>query len=86
MKTSRLLTTIAFAFMMLVVFVGLVPKVTDSLHPGKGGNPAFNKYDLDNTLRMVFYPAVIGWSLLGIWIAQIRKRMLAIKYKLIDSE
>ena len=48
-----------FAFMMLVVFVGLVPKVTDSLHPGKGGNPAFNKYDLDNTLRMVFYPAVI---------------------------
>ena len=75
-----------FAFMMLVVFVGLVPKITDSLHPGKGGNPAFNKYDLDNTLRMVFYPAVIGWSLLGIWIAQLRKRMLAVKFNIIDEK
>ncbi len=31
-------------------------------------------YDLDNRMRMVFYPAVIGWILLGIWIATLRIR------------
>jgi len=74
-----------FAFVLLIVFIGLVPKFTDSLHPGKGGNPAFNKYDLDNTLRTVFYPAIIGWSLLGIWLVQLKKRMLCIENKILDS-
>nr|GFB74107.1 hypothetical protein [Tanacetum cinerariifolium] len=36
-----------------------------SLHPGMGGNPGFSKYDLDSGMRLVFYPAVIGWTLLG---------------------
>jgi heme exporter protein C len=31
--------------------------------------------DLDNRMRMVFYPAIIGWTLLGFWIAQLRIRI-----------
>lgn len=64
-----------FAFMMFVVFVNVIPRMKDSLHPGNGGNPGFSAYDLDSDLRLVFYPAVLGWILFSIWILQIRIRM-----------
>ena len=64
-----------FAFVMMVVFIMVLPRMYDSLHPGNGGNPAFSSYDLDSTLRAVFYPAVIGWILLGAWILQIKIRL-----------
>ena len=63
------------AFVMMIVFIGILPRMTDSLHPGNGGNPAFGNYDLDSNMRMVFYPAVIGWILIGSWIAQLRFRI-----------
>ncbi|MDP4762531.1 MAG: cytochrome c biogenesis protein [Salibacteraceae bacterium] len=64
-----------FAFVMMILFVFILPRMTDSLHPGNGGNPAFSGYDLDSTMRMVFYPAVIGWILLGFWISELRFRI-----------
>ena len=63
------------AFVMMIVFIGVLPRMTDSLHPGNGGNPAFGNYDLDSNMRMIFYPAVIGWILIGSWIAQLRLRI-----------
>lgn len=58
-----------FAFVLMIVLLMVMPRIADnSLHPGKSGNPAFSKYDLDSSLRSVFYPAVIGWILLGYWI------------------
>ena len=67
------------AFVMMIVFIGILPRMTDSLHPGNGGNPAFNNYDLDSNMRLVFYPAVIGWILIGAWIAQLRFRIKLIE-------
>ncbi|MCB0397964.1 MAG: cytochrome c biogenesis protein CcsA [Flavobacteriales bacterium] len=66
-----------FAYTMMVVFIVILPKTgnVDSLHPGKGGNPGFNTYDLDNNMRMVFYPAIIGWILVSVWIANLRIRV-----------
>ena len=64
-----------FAFALMAVFIFILPRMTDSLHPGNGGNPAFSNYDLDSRMRLVFYPAVIGWILLGIWITDIRVRI-----------
>ena len=57
-----------FAFSLMMVFIMILPRLTDSLHPGNGGNPSFGKYDLDSNMRMVFYPAIIGWTLIGVWI------------------
>lgn len=68
-----------FAFVLLLVFIGILPRMTDSLHPGNGGNPGFNNYDLDNNMKLVFYPAVLAWILLGWWIASIRIRMSHLK-------
>ena len=70
-----------FAYVMLIVFIMILPRMTDSLHPGNGGNPGFGKYDLDNGMRMVFYPAIIGWTLLGVWILNIRIRIRKIGNK-----
>jgi heme exporter protein C len=68
-----------FAYVMMIVFILIVPRFTDSLHPGNGGNPAVGQYDMNSTMRTVFYPAVIGWILIGCWITQIRIRVETIK-------
>ena len=71
-----------FAFVLLLVFIGILPRMTDSLHPGNGGNPGFNNYDLDDNMKLVFYPAVVAWILLGWWIASIRIRISKLNQKL----
>jgi heme exporter protein C len=68
-----------FAFVMFMVFVMVLPRMTDSLHPGNGGNPGFGGYDLNSNMRMIFYPAIIGWTLLGVWFINIRVRMKSIE-------
>jgi heme exporter protein C len=64
-----------FAFAAYIPLIWILPRLTDSLHPGSGGNPGFNAYDLDARLRLVFYPAIIGWTLLGLWITTLRIRL-----------
>jgi heme exporter protein C len=64
-----------FAFVMMIALLFILPRMKDSLHPGNGGNPGFNAYDLDSNLRKVFYIAVFGWTLLGYWMATISIRI-----------
>lgn len=77
-----------FAFVMLLVFLMVYPRMNnvDSLHPGNGGNPAFSAYDLDSRMRAVFYPAVLGWILIGSWMAQLISRASEIERKMLMSE
>lgn len=75
-----------FAYVMLIVFLMILPRLNDSLHPGNGGNPGFNKYDLDATMRTVFYPAVIGWILLGVWLMTIKIRIEKLKRKTLTDD
>lgn len=74
-----------FSFVMLIVFLVVLPRMTDSLHPGNGGNPGFSNYDLNAEMRNVFYPAVIGWTLLAVWIMSLEIRLKTVKQKLIDN-
>jgi len=75
-----------FAYVMLLVFIMVMPRLNgvDSLHPGNGGNPAFSSYDLDANMRKVFYPAVIGWTLIGVWMMTLRIRIKKIEQKISD--
>lgn len=75
-----------FAYVILFILLMILPKFSESLHPGKGGNPGFNAYDLNSSLRAVFYPAVIGWMLLGYWIYQIQLRTNRLRTKLFYNE
>ncbi len=74
-----------FAFATLIPLLYVIPKLTDSLHPGAGGNIAFGSQDLDNTMRMVFYPAIIGWTLMGVWMSQLIFRMNRLKHRLLEE-
>lgn len=75
-----------FAFVMLVVFIGILPKLADgSLHPGKGGSP-MTVTNLDTTMRMVFYPAIAGWIIIGFWLTNLRVRLMKVKTYLDNPE
>lgn len=64
-----------FAYASIFPLLFVIPRMADSLHPGNGGNPAMGGEDLDNTMRMVFYPSVIAFILLGFWLAQMIFRL-----------
>jgi heme exporter protein C len=55
------------------------------MHPGNGGNPGFNAYDLDSRMRTIFYPAVVGWILVGVWIAHLRIRYRTLYHQLSEN-
>ncbi|NDF98761.1 MAG: ABC transporter permease, partial [Chitinophagia bacterium] len=60
--------------------------ILPSLHPGNDGNPALDvKNDISSSMRIVFYPAVIGWTLLGVWIATLKIRMQLLSDKKLMS-
>jgi heme exporter protein C len=73
-----------FAFAMLFPTLWIMPRMVESLHPGGQGvegNPAMNGRDLDARMRTVFWPAVIGWTLLGVWITTLKIRLSLLKEK-----
>ncbi len=75
-----------FAFAAMIPLIFIIPRLQDSMHPGSGGNPGFNMYDLDSKMRMVFYPACVGWILLGGWIATLRVRIRIVDEKIKELE
>ena len=74
-----------FAFAMLFPSIWIIPRMVGSLHPGApgsdSGNPALDRNDMDGAMRAIFYPAVIGWTLLGVWIATLKIRIELLKDK-----
>lgn len=70
-----------FAFAMLFPTIWILPRLLPSLHPGGEGegNPALNYNDIDDSMRLVFYPAVAGWTLLGVWITTLKIRLNLLK-------
>lgn len=73
-----------FAFCMLFPTIWIMPRLTESLHPGgmgSQGNPGLNPNDTSEGLKIVMYPAFIGWTLLSVWIATLR-----VRYKLLAEK
>jgi heme exporter protein C len=71
-----------FAYAILFPAIWILPRILDSLHPGNDDNPALDvKNDISSSMRIVFYPAVIGWTLLGVWIATLKIRIHLLKEK-----
>ena len=73
-----------FAFFMLFPTLWILPRLAESLHPGglgSEGNPGLNPKDSNVHMKLVFWPAVIGWTLLGVWITTLRIRLQIIKEK-----
>lgn len=73
-----------FAFTLMFVLIGIMPRINDSLHPGKGGNPGFGSYDLAPSMRPVFYTSILAWTLVGVWISQIQLKIKIYQSKIQD--
>jgi heme exporter protein C len=74
-----------FSFSSLVPLLYVIPRLAKaSSHPGNGGNSSIATQDMDNMMRIVFYPACIGWILLGLWIATLFVRMEVVKDKVMS--
>lgn len=74
-----------FAFILLIPLIYVLPRMANnSLHPGMAGNPALGGEDLDSTMRMIFYPIIIGWTLFGFWMATISYRIQVARERLME--
>ena len=69
-----------FAATTIPFLLYIVPRQLPSLHPGADGNPAFSDLTAPE-LRFVFYPAVIGFIALSVWIIQLRYRYVMLEKK-----
>ena len=56
----------------------IIPRQLPSLHPGAEGNPAFSEITAPE-LRIIFYPAVIGFIGIAIWLMDIVNRYKKVK-------
>ena len=77
-----------FAYCMLFPTIWILPRLSESLHPGgqgSEGNPALNPNDSTSAMKLVMVPAFIGWTLLGIWIATIRIRIALLAEKKLEN-
>lgn len=76
-----------FAFAMLFPSIWIIPRLIGSLHPGSpgsdSGNPALDKNDMDAAMRVIFWPAVFGWTLLGVWVCTLKIRLQLLKDKVL---
>jgi heme exporter protein C len=78
-----------FAYCIYIPMIMVLPRLVESLHPGgKGvdGNPGLGGDDLDPVMRLVFWPAVLGWTLLGVWITTLRIRYKVLEEKKLESQ
>lgn len=68
-----------FACVTVPFLLYILPRQMESLHPGSEGNPAFSQTDLAPEMRVVFYPAVLGFLALFWWIYTQRVRTTVIE-------
>lgn len=68
-----------FAAASLIPLTLILPRMLGGLHPGGDeGNPLEN-IRLSNEFRAVFYPSVLGFMLLAVWILELRVRLVRLQ-------
>ena len=78
-KIAAVYNIFACTIMFPLIFV--VPRMVDSLHPGSDGNNPADPSRLDPIMRMIFWPAVLGWILMGLWFTTILIRTTLLSQK-----
>lgn len=73
-----------FAYFIYIPMIMILPRLVESLHPGGQGvegNPGLNGKDMAPSVRMIFWPAVLAWTLLGVWITTLWLRLKILQEK-----
>jgi heme exporter protein C len=74
---------------MLFPTIWIMPRLVESLHPGgqgSQGNPALNPKDNTPIMRLIFWIAVVGWTLLATWITTLRIRIELLHLKHLNNQ
>ncbi len=63
-----------FAYFLMFPAIYIIPSFAASSHPGGAGpdDEPLMVFKMMPSLRGIFYPAVLGWILIGVWIAIIK--------------
>ncbi len=65
-----------FALALIVPALYIIPARLPGLHPGSAEDDTLAALrDQSGSFRHVFYPALIGWVLLGLWVFDVRYRI-----------
>jgi heme exporter protein C len=64
-----------FAFFLMIPAIYIIPRYMASSHPGGVTDDTATIFTLAPALRGVFYPAVLGWILIGVWISNIKYKI-----------
>ena len=76
-----------FAAATLIPLFFIIPRMFDGLHPTAGKGPIiFDKSQVTTATRLILYPAMLGFILLGVWIYEIRTRLGFLTKKLDDAQ
>lgn len=70
-----------FAFVLMIAFIIIIPRMGESIHPGNN-SPTIMPSNLSPSIRMVFYPAMLGWILLSWSIFALRYRQAKLRHDL----
>ena len=73
-----------FAATTIPFLLYIIPRQLPSLHPGAEGNPAFSEITAPE-LRYIFYPAVVGFIALAVWLMDIVNRYKKVKLRLEET-
>ncbi|MEJ7646702.1 MAG: cytochrome c biogenesis protein [Chryseolinea sp.] len=68
-----------FSFSVFIPLIYILPRMTDSLHPGSGNNPTFRLFDTSHNMKLVVYAAIIAFIALGWWFFTIFLKLRLIK-------
>ncbi|MEL6675290.1 MAG: cytochrome c biogenesis protein CcsA [Bacteroidota bacterium] len=75
-----------FAFATLIPLLFIIPDRLPGLHPTAEQGSQLVQLKVDATFTTVFFPAMIGFILLGYWIYEVRYRMGLVQYRLDEIE
>lgn len=64
-----------FAFAVFIPLVYILPRMTDSLHPGSGGNSTFRLFDTSHHMKLVIYTSITAFIMLGWWFTTLLLRL-----------
>lgn len=83
-KISAVYNIFAYALLFPTLFI--IPRMTDSLHPGGSGNPVLNPNDVNSKMFKIFWMVAFpAWLLISFWITSLKIRIENLKQKNIFS-
>ncbi|MEM9338175.1 MAG: cytochrome c biogenesis protein [Bacteroidota bacterium] len=75
-----------FAFVIFIPLIYILPRMTDSLHPGSGDNPTFRLFDTSHNMKLVVYTAILSFIMLSWWFTSLLIRLKRINRFYEESE